>query len=249
MKKALILIIPFLTGCASLQPWVEQFNIISVSEESQIGAQAAAEIQKQMTLSQDPVLNQKIQSIGQRLVASLPRKDYAYEFHVVVDKTPNAFTIPGGKIYVHTGLIDFADNSDQLAGVIAHEIGHAYQRHPAKSMSRQYGVEALSQLLFKTNQSQLKSVAVKIAQGSLLNYYGREEEFEADEAGFYILRRSGIPSRGLVQFFTKLQTLQQRGASFAFLSTHPPTPERIARLQALEAGTRQPTLAFQPLAS
>jgi predicted Zn-dependent protease len=235
------------SGCAMIEPLVRGFNIVSVPEEMKISEQAEAAVAKQFVLSKDPSMNQKVQSIGSRLVKVLPRKDYPYEFHVVEDKSPNAFTIPGGKIYVHTGLFNLVNNDNELAGVIAHEIGHAYQRHPAKSISRQYGTEALSQILFKNNTNQLKTVALQIAENSLMLRYSREDEFEADEAGFYILRRAGIPSSGLVSFFERLMQLEGRGSSLTFLSTHPPTLERITRLQELESGKRQPTLVFAPL--
>ena len=249
IKKLTLIFCLTFVSCTYLEPYVREFNTLSVPQEIQIGREAAQQVASQNVLSQDPALTNRVQSLGQRLVRALPRQDYAYEFYVVEDKTPNAFTIPGGKIYVHTGLLNFADNENEVAGVIAHEIGHAYQRHPAKSLSRQYGVETLSQVLFKGNKNQLQALGLQIAKGGVLNYYGREDEFEADETGFYILRRAGIPTRGLVDFFTKLQTLEQRGSRLAFLSTHPPTPERIARLRALESGARQPTLAFKPLAN
>lgn len=252
MKKIgiiLLLFLPVLQGCAVIQPWVQEFNVISVPEETKIGQEAAKQVATQMRVSQDTALISRIRNLGTRLVQALPRQDYAYEFNVIEDKSPNAFTIPGGKIYVHTGLINFAQSDEEIAGVMAHEIGHAYQRHPAKLMSRQYGVEALSQVLFKGNSNHLKAIALQVAQGSLINYYGRQDEFEADETGFYILRRAGIPSRGLVSFFTRLQKLESGGSSFAFMSSHPPTQERINRLQQLEAGTRQPTLVFEPSAN
>lgn len=252
MKKlAFLLLLTALSGCAYLEPVVQDFNVVSVSEEIQIGEQTAAEVRKQMQISQDPSLNSKVTAIGQRLVQALPRKDFAYAFYVVNDKTPNAFTIPGGKIYVHTGLLDFAKSEAEVAGVIAHEIGHAYQRHPAKGISRQYGVQTLSQILFRGNaaaQSQLKQIAVQIAKNSILTHYGREDEFEADEAGFYILRRSGQNVTGLLSFFSRLQQLQGSGSKLtAFLSTHPPTPERITRLKALESGQRTPNIQSQSL--
>jgi predicted Zn-dependent protease len=250
MQKTL-LVIPsfiFLSGCAYLQPFVQDYNVVSVPSEIQIGEEAERQVAAEMPLSRDAALTARVNALGERLVRALPRQDYDYEFFVVDDKTPNAFTIPGGKVYVHTGLLNFAANDDEVAGVMAHEIGHAYQRHPAKLISRQYGVEKLSQLLFKGNQPQMKAIAFQIAKGSILNYYGREDEFEADETGFYILRRAGIPTRGLVSFFTRLQTLEQRGSILKILSSHPPTQERITRLNELETGRRQPTLAFQPLA-
>ncbi len=241
------------SGCAFVEPMVQDFNVVSVPQEIQIGEKAAAEVRTQMQISQDPVLTAKVNAMGQRLVQALPHRDFSYNFYVVNDKTPNAFTIPGGKIYVHTGLLDFAQSDAEVAGVIAHEIGHAYQRHPAKAISRQYGAQTLSQILFKGNaaaQSQLKTIAAQVVQNALLTHYGREDEFEADEAGFYILRRSGQSSQGLLNFFGRLQQLQGSGnAITAFLSTHPPTPERIARLKALEAGQRVPNIQNNSLVS
>lgn len=237
------------SSCAYLQPLVSDFNVVSLPQEIQIGNEAARQVAGQMKLSQDAAVTRRVQSLGEKLVQGLPRKEYDYQFYVVEDKTPNAFTIPGGKIYVHTGLLQFAANDDEVAGVIAHEIGHAYMRHPAKLISRQYGVEVLSNILFKGNAAQMKTVALQIAKGSVINYYGRQDEFEADETGFYILRRAGLSSRGMLTFFTRLQTLEQRGSILSILSSHPPTQERIVRLQSLEAGTRQPTLVFQSLAN
>ncbi len=236
------------TSCAYLGPLVQDFNIVSVQQEAQISEKVAAEVSQQMPIVSGQAVTEKVRSIGNRLVQALPHRDFNYQFYVVSDKSPNAFTIPGGKIYVHTGLLQLAQSDDEVAAVIAHEIGHAYQRHPAKALSRQYGIDALSQLLLRgKTTSQAKTLALKIAQSSVVTYYGREDEFEADEAGFYILRRSGMPTRGLISFFQKLQALEKGGGGIpSFLSTHPPTPERIARLQALEAGTRQPALVFKP---
>lgn len=239
------------SGCAYVEPLVQDFNVVSVPQEVQLGEQVAGEVRQQMQISQDAALNAKVNAMGQRLVQALPQKDFTYQFYVVNDKSPNAFTIPGGKIYVHTGLLEFAKSDEEVAGVIAHEIGHAYQRHPAKSISRQYGVQTLTQILFKNSaaaQGQLKTIAVQIAQNSVLTHYGREDEYEADEAGFYILRRSGQSVKGLLSFFERLQQVQGKGGAFTkFLSTHPPTPDRIARLKALEAGERLPNIQNKSL--
>lgn len=237
-KNALLLFLFLLPGCAYVTPLIEDFNVISPSQEIQIGNQTQAEVAQQMKVSTSGADVQRIQAIGYSLVSALPHKDFPYRFYVVDDPTPNAFTIPGGTIYVHSGLLKFTSDDMELAGVLAHEIGHAYDRHPAKAISREYGVDFLTKLLFKENNSELRKVSLQFATQAALLRYGREEEFKADEIGFALLRRSGRPTSGLIRFFQKLQAAGQGGASIPFLSTHPPTPERIARLQQLEQGTR-----------
>lgn len=236
-RRFFILALIIMTGCAYLDPFISGFNIVSVPEEQKLGEQLAQEIKTQMPLSQEPSANQSVQSIGKRLVNSLDRRDFNYQFFVVEDKSPNAFTIPGGKIYIHTGLLKFATDENEIAGVIAHEVAHAYLRHPAKSVSRAMGAERLASLIFKDTQGQLKTLALQLAGGGILTRYGRQDEYEADEIGYLILKRSGYKTDGLLRFLRKLQGLQTTSRSpLDFLSTHPPTPDRIARLEAMEKG-------------
>jgi beta-barrel assembly-enhancing protease len=223
-----------LSGCATLGPYIQDFNLISIPQENELSAQLEAEIKKEMTLVEDGETERRVQSLGERLARGLPRQDFNYRFFIVEDKSPNAFTIPGGAIYVHTGLLQFA-SQDELTGVLAHEIGHAYERHPTKLLSRAYGVQYIAQLLFKDPEGKMKRLALDLAGGGILARYGQRDEFEADEMGFAILKRTGYPTRGLLTFLAKIQKLGG-GAPVPFLSSHPPTPERIARLETLEHG-------------
>ncbi len=206
MKKILPLIFLFLTGCAYINPLVEEFNIVSPAQETQIGTQVAAQVAKDMKVVSGTAQEATVQRIGAKLLTGLPKKDFSYRFYVVEDPSPNAFTIPGGTIYVHTGLFKYTQDESELAGVIAHEIGHAYERHPTKSISRQYGVDYLSKLLFKENASQFKQISLQLAQQSLLLHYGRDEEFRSDEIGYQLLSRTGYRTDGLMRFFRTLRT-------------------------------------------
>lgn len=245
MKKNFLLIgILFLAGCASVEPFAEQFNILSVPEERKMGIKMAQEISRQMPLESNPAVYDRVNAVAIPLVSALPHRDFDYQFLVVRDSTPNAFTIPGGFVYVHTGLLKFVDDDDELAGVLAHEIGHAYERHPARGLSRALGVQYLTDLLFAGTKSAsgptIKSLVVNLAQGGILTRYSRDDESRADQTAFYLLRRAGLPSDGLLRFLAKLQRVERGGGAFPFLSSHPPTPERIARLQALERGQVPP---------
>ena len=121
-----------------------------------------------------------------------------------------------------------------LAGVIAHEIGHAYDRHPAKGISRQYGISFLETLALKNNQSQIKELTMKLANQGILTKYGRDDENESDAIAYDLLKKSGYSEDGLLLFFKKLVKIQGSGG-IPFLSTHPPTSERIARVEQLKA--------------
>ncbi len=225
------------TGCASLEPYIRDINIISVPQEKEIGNQFEAEIAKEMTIVQDSIINNRIDAIGKKLLQGFLRRDFDYRFHVVEDKTPNAFTIPGGIVYVHTGLINSAGDDSELAGVLGHELGHAYKRHPAKGMTREFGIDYLTKLLFKdpSTQGQLKTITLSLAKGGILSKYSRQDEYEADEIGYLLVKKTGYSTSGLLRFLRKIMILeQQTGRSVPFLASHPPTPDRIARLESFE---------------
>ena len=228
-----IAVFALFSGCASIEPLVQDFNIVSVPDEIKIGEAMTQQVSKEMPIESDPSLNAEVNRVGQRLLAGLARRDFQYRFYVVKDDTPNAFTIPGGSVYIHTGLLKFVSGDSELAGVMGHEIGHAYLRHPAKSISRAYGLEYLTSFLFKgQTTAQSSGALMNLLKGGVLTRYGREDENQADDMGYYLAKRAGYSSDGLLNFLRKLQQLQKGGSTLPFLSSHPPTTERIARLEA-----------------
>lgn len=226
------------SGCSTLSPAIHDFNVVPAEKELQMSQTMQTEIAKQMSINTDPSLNRAVNTIGSRLVSALPKKDYEYKFFVVNDPSPNAFTIPGGKIYVHTGLMSFVSDPDELAGVIAHEIGHAYEKHPAKGVSRGIGLQTLTSVFIKDAESnRLKQAVLGLAQNGILNKYGRDDEREADDVGYYLLKRAGYKTDGLLRFLKKLEKISGNKTP-VFFSTHPQTPERIARLESLANQSR-----------
>lgn len=229
-RLALVLSLAVLShGCESISPLVRDFNIIPVEQEKTIGQKMQTEISRQMKVVQGTDMNRRVDSIGSELVSVLPNREFAYRFHVVEDASWNAFTIPGGDIYVHTGLISAA-NDAELAGVMAHEMGHVYRRHPAKALSRAYGLQYLAGLVLPENTGKAQQLALQFAAGGLLNSYSRQDETEADEVAYYLMKRTRYPPQALITFFQKLQNAEGRGIP-TILSDHPATADRIRHLQ------------------
>lgn len=221
-----------LQGCATINPFLQDINLVSIPQEKAASKQMETAISQQMKIVTDPAANARVSTIGNKLVAGLPKKEFDYRFYVVDDKTPNAFTIPGAAIYVHTGLLAFASSDDELAGVLGHEIGHAYERHPAKGMTRSLGADYLSRMLLKGNNNLAAKAALQFASGGVLNKYGRDDEREADDIGFYLIKKAGYSPDGLLRFMKKLQMVSS-DTTPVFFRSHPPTAERVQRLETL----------------
>jgi len=112
------------------------WNLFSPQQDVQLGQEAATEIEKQITVVDDKVLTDYIAAVGKRLADASPAPDYPYTFKVVADPAINAFALPGGPIYVHAGLLTASDNEAQMAGVLAHEVGHVALRHSTNRASK-----------------------------------------------------------------------------------------------------------------
>src|SRR5262249_10750682 len=132
---------------------------LSEKDEIELGKHAAAEIDKDAPLIEDPAIVKYIDGLGQSLVQKSGRPGIAYTFKVVNSPEINAFALPGGFIYVNRGLIEAADNESELAGVLGHEIGHVVGRHGAEQAARaglvQTGLNALASLLGKGTSSSI----------------------------------------------------------------------------------------------
>ena len=203
-----------------------QLSNISDNQEVDLGKRINQQISRQVPISRNQQLTSYINEIGQNLAANSTRPNIPYTFQVVNDKSINAFATMGGFVYMHTGLINAADNEAELASVVAHEIAHVVARHAVNQMKDsaiQQGILSAAGL----DRSQAVQIGVQLALG-LPN--SRSDEFEADELGLDILTKTGYAPIGAVNFMKKLQQMSS-GAPPEFLSTHPNTGERAKRLE------------------
>jgi beta-barrel assembly-enhancing protease len=223
------------------------FNLISVEEEWQLGNQLAADIARQVRVVNDPT--GYIDRVGKRIVAQTPMANMPWQFHLVQDPEINAFAIPGGHVYVNTGLVNVARNASELAGVMSHEISHVVARHSTEQMSRQYGFQILAGLALGQNASEVQQMATAIVAQGAFARFSRDAETEADRLGTRFMNEAGYDPRGMVTMFqTLLANRQSRpGSVDRFFSTHPLTEDRIRTVEREIAGLeRRNTMTDEP---
>ncbi|NJM85664.1 MAG: M48 family metalloprotease, partial [Leptolyngbyaceae cyanobacterium RM2_2_21] len=173
--------------------------------------------------SDDSAIDNYIDDIGARLVPNSDRPNIAYNFQVVKDDSINAFATMGGQVYLQEGLIEAADNEAELAGVIAHEMGHIAGRHSIEQM-KQVAIQRGVLGALGADQELLVNIGVDLAL-NLPN--SRGDERDADRRGFDTMGRAGYDQRGLRDF---MQKLAQSGSPPEFLSSHPNPANRVGYL-------------------
>jgi beta-barrel assembly-enhancing protease len=209
---------------------------ISPQQEAEMGAQYAAEINRQLPIVQDAAVHRYLNVLGTQIAQHVQRP-FNYRFYVVNANQINAFAVPGGHIYINRGLIERTRNLSELAGVLAHEIAHVEERHSAEMLERVQRAEmglTVAYVLTGRAPGGLERAAVNAAGGLWMASHSREAEREADATAVPLLVRAGIDPRGLSTFFQVLMEEQQRAPSRVeqWFSTHPLTAERMAETQA-----------------
>jgi beta-barrel assembly-enhancing protease len=144
------------------------------------------------------------------------------------DTTLNAFCLPGGYIYIYTGIIKFLDNEAEFAGILAHEMAHADNRHTTERLTAVYGLDLLLSFVLGDNPNQLAEIVAGYAEGLGLLAYSRQNEYEADSYAVQYLYVTEYNAPSLGDFFQKMQN-EPKGLTF--LSTHPSPEDRLQKIQ------------------
>lgn len=215
---------------------------ITLSEEAQLGHSFQQQMRQEVPILHDRVITDYVREMGRDIVKAAGPQPFDYTFQVVVDENINAFAGPAGHIYIHTETILRARNASELAGVLAHEIGHVVERHVAENYNRQRNTAIGQQILVAGagiagggGMANLANFGSGLAAMAYLNTFGREAEMEADAFAVETLPKAGWNPAGLVTFFQLLQQESDSGGAPSFLSSHPATSERIrATSEALE---------------
>jgi predicted Zn-dependent protease len=211
----------------------QQFVLMSDTQATQMGLAAYQEILKESKLSPDKALTDRVRRVGQRIASVSGRPDLPWEFNVIQDDTPNAFALPGGKVGVNTGLFKVVQDDNQLAAVMAHEVGHAIARHSAERVSQQMALElGLAGLGMTGTGAQYAQLASTAATLGVVLPFSRQQEAEADHIGVIMMAKAGYDPRSAI---TLWQNFAKYGGERApeFLSTHPAPESRMQEIQAL----------------
>jgi beta-barrel assembly-enhancing protease len=212
------------------------FNVYSKQQDIQLGQEAAGQIRKQVRVVDNRDLQDYVSRLGQRLAGQPEADGYPYNFTLIHDDSINAFALPGGPIFVHTGLMAASDNEAQFVGVLAHEIAHVALRHGTSQASKAtliqlpavLGGVALGQ---GSVLAQLGQLGIGLGANSILLKYSRDAENQADALGARMMAKAGWNPVEMASFFEKLEA---QGGSRApqFLSSHPNPGNRVRNVQA-----------------
>lgn len=209
---------------------------ISQQQEVQMGQEEAQQANAQLPIITDPELNRYINVLGDSIARLTSRGDLDWQFFIVDSKEVNAFAIPGGFVYINRGLIERADQMDEVAGVLGHEIGHVVRRHTVKQMQQMQKANigvTLGCILTSICNSGLGQTAINVAGGALFAKFSRSDEKEADDVGFDNVVRAGISPEGMVSMFQKLlsERTTSPGTVDAWFASHPTEEDRISDIQ------------------
>jgi predicted Zn-dependent protease len=213
---------------------------ISLEEEREMGRAVAEQATGEIPLLQDEPVVRFVRELGGHIVQRADTTGREYQFRVVDSEIANAFAIPGGFIFVHRGILERAESASELAGILAHEIGHIVERHGLEQIAKASNTNTavgLIYVLLGRSPGAAEQVALQVAGGAWMAKHSREAEREADRVAVLYLARAGLDPRGMPRFFQRLLDEERTSPNelLAWFSTHPLTQDRIADTEAMIA--------------
>ncbi|HRK30245.1 MAG TPA: M48 family metalloprotease, partial [Tepidisphaeraceae bacterium] len=215
---------------------------LSDQRAKEIGESVAVAVinQPDMRLSTDDALNAYVTKVGLTVASVSDRTDINYTFGVLESAKPNALSMPGGYIFITRGALLSMQDESELAGVLAHEVGHICKQHGKNALKAVKGTEALVQAATADEELQQLRGVVDASVKELTKPFGQGEENSADAEAVKILKLAGYDPNGLARFLSRMS--QKSSAGGINMSTHPVTADRITRITAAAGGTSGVTL-------
>jgi len=231
-KKIILFLFIFLSfGCATeynIATQREEMYFYSTDKEVRLGEALSKEVSSRFKLVEDPLIQERVKSIGEKVASVCDRKEIKYHFFVLDEKEVNAFALPGGFIYVNKGLVEKADD-DELANVLGHEIGHTVCRHSIKKLQAGWGYSLLMVLFSQTAKDADVVKAFDYVLNEIFLGYSRQDEFMADRLGTRYAKLAGFNPKSMISFLEKLQKIyhNKEPQPLSYARTHPYIPDRI----------------------
>ena len=241
---ALIALGSYFFGTARVEnPVTGEVQRVSLSPEQEVamGLAAAPEMARMHGgLAQDPEAQSFVDEVGRAVVeqSAANRTDYLYDFHLLADpQTVNAFALPGGQVFLTAALYSLLETEGQLAGVLAHEVGHVAARHSAEQIAKSQLIEGLTGAAVlasydPSNPGGTSQAAMAAMIGQMVNMrYSRSDELESDQLAVRFMVDAGYDPRSLMRVMEILEEANPGGPP-EFMSTHPDPGNRIERIAA-----------------
>jgi predicted Zn-dependent protease len=254
-RKILFYIAPLLVSFFLFGSFIRGTYAMTTEEEKKLGKKVLLEIEREADFVRDLNVQAFVEKVGYSLVDQVGSTPFEFKFYVINAVDPNAFAIPGGYVFITTGLIVLAENEQEIAGVLSHEIAHVTQRHVAQMIekSKRLNIATLAAMLagiLAGRGGAGSQAAVAMAEGTagaLTLKYTREIETDADQNGLHYLIKAGYDPNGMINFFKRIQrvSLEMAPKIPAYLLDHPAVEARISLLENILQMGPKPTGPFK----
>ncbi len=225
--------------CTTTGPGGEQdLILIPTSQEVELGKQFDQQIRSENKIYNDPVWNAYFDSIGQSIVAVSDRKDIEYHFTIIESDQINAFAVPGGYIYIYTGMLDVMQSQAELAAVTSHEVSHVVARHSIQRIQQVLGISLVLNVVLGDADNQAIQQVINVGLAAAMSGYSRSWEREADRYGIIYMKQAGYNPNGTIDMFERLAANSEGERNFFedMFATHPETQERIQNARDMIVG-------------
>ncbi|MBF0522709.1 MAG: M48 family metalloprotease [Candidatus Omnitrophica bacterium] len=236
----------FLSGCTTeynLATDQQETTLYNTDKEVDMGYAFSRQVEKEYKVVEDVDVNERVERILKRIVEVCDRNDIVYFIKVIEDKKDkdilNAVSLPGGYVYIFKALYDKVKDDNQLAGVIAHEVGHITARHAVKRLQAAYGAMVLQIASIQAGSS--VATGVNLALNTLFSQYSQDDELQADQLSVKYLKRAGFDPKGTVGVLELLKAEEEKAPTMplSYWRTHPFIAQRIASVDKEISGKLQ----------